>query len=102
MWGIDEVELHAPCVIDWIRKGGMTMPELILNDEQAKLVDQANGTLLVRDTKGRFVGRIQPELSPEMIAELKRRAASPGPWYTGEQYKPVARSSRRVGPDRGV
>jgi hypothetical protein len=63
------------------------MPELILNDEQAKVVDQANGTLLVRDTKGRVVGRIEPELTPEVIAELKRRAASPGPRYTGEQVQ---------------
>ena len=63
------------------------MPELILNDEQANLVHQAVGTLLVRDTKGRVVGRIEPELTPEMIAELKRRAASPGPRYTGEQVQ---------------
>jgi uncharacterized protein YmfQ (DUF2313 family) len=28
-----------------------------------------------------------PELTPEMIAELKRRAASPGPWFTGAQVQ---------------
>ena len=29
----------------------------------------------------------EPELTPEMIAELKRRAESPGPWYWGEQVQ---------------
>jgi hypothetical protein len=28
-----------------------------------------------------------PKLTPEMIAELKRRAASPGPWYTSAQVQ---------------
>ena len=60
------------------------MSELILNDEQASLVDEANGAILVRNSKGRVVGRIEPVLSPEMIAELKQRAAAPGPRYTGE------------------
>ncbi len=30
---------------------------------------------------------MDPELTPEMIAELKRRAASPGPFFTGEQIQ---------------
>jgi hypothetical protein len=28
-----------------------------------------------------------PEISPEMIQELKRRAATPGPRYTGAQVQ---------------
>src|ERR1700677_1035550 len=63
------------------------MTEIVLNDEQVKLVEQAKGTLLARDTKGRVVGRIEPELTLEMIAELKRQAESPGPWYTSEQVQ---------------
>src|SRR5689334_11630295 len=61
------------------------MPELILTEEQAKTVAQALGPVLVRDLNGKVLGHVEPKLTPEMIAELKRRAASPGPWYTSEQ-----------------
>ncbi len=63
------------------------MPELILTEEQAKVVAQAQGTVAVRDTGGRLLGHIEPMLSPEEIAELNRRAASRGPWYTGAQVQ---------------
>jgi hypothetical protein len=63
------------------------MPELILNDEQAQLVHRADGAIVVRDTQGRVLGRLAPELSGEAIAELKRRASSAGPWYTGVQVQ---------------
>ncbi len=61
------------------------MLEVILTEEQAKIVARAEGPLVVRDPGGKVVGHIEPKLSPEVIAELKRRAASPGPWYTSEQ-----------------
>jgi uncharacterized protein YmfQ (DUF2313 family) len=63
------------------------MPELVLTEEQAKIVAQALGPVTVRDAKGNVLGRIEPELTLEMIAELKRRARSPGPFYTGEQVQ---------------
>jgi hypothetical protein len=63
------------------------MPELVLTEEQAKVVAQALGPVTVRDAHGRELGYIEPKLSPEMIAELKRRAASPGPFYTGAQIQ---------------
>jgi hypothetical protein len=63
------------------------MPELILTEEQAKIVAQAFGPVTVRDPKGTILGHVEPKLTPEMIAELKRRARSPGPWYTGEQVQ---------------
>jgi hypothetical protein len=63
------------------------MPELILTQEQADLVAKAFGPLPVRDPNGVVLGRLEPELTPEKIAELKRRAASPGPWYTGDQVR---------------
>jgi uncharacterized protein YmfQ (DUF2313 family) len=63
------------------------MPEVILTEEQARIVSQAFGTVTVRDATGKVLGHIEPKLSPEMIAELKRRAASPGPFFTGEQVQ---------------
>jgi uncharacterized protein YmfQ (DUF2313 family) len=63
------------------------MPELVLTAEQAKVVAQSLGPVTVRDTAGTVLGHLEPKLTPETIAELKRRAASPGPWYTGEQVQ---------------
>jgi hypothetical protein len=63
------------------------MPELILTEEQSEIVAQSAGRVAVRDAKGNTLGYIEPMLTPEEIAELKRRAASPGPWFTGEQVQ---------------
>lgn len=63
------------------------MPNVILTPEQAKIVLQALGPVTVRDPGGQVLGHIEPELAPETIAELKRRACSSGPFYTGEQVQ---------------
>jgi uncharacterized protein YmfQ (DUF2313 family) len=63
------------------------MADLVLTEEQAKIVAQAHGPLTVRDVRGNLLGRLEPELTAEMIAELKRRARSPGPRYTGAQVQ---------------
>ena len=63
------------------------MLQLVLTDEQAKIVTQAFGPVSVLDATGKVLGRLEPRLTPEMIAELKRRAASPEPWYTGAQVQ---------------
>lgn len=65
----------------------MTMPEIVLTEEQAKIITQAQGTVAVYDSRGRLLGHLEPLPSPEEIAELKRRAASPGPWYTSAQVQ---------------
>jgi uncharacterized protein YmfQ (DUF2313 family) len=64
------------------------MPEVILTEDQARIVTQALGNRVkVRDAAGRDLGHIEPKLTPEMIAELKRRGASPGPFFTGAQVQ---------------
>ncbi len=63
------------------------MPDLVLTPEQAKLMAGAAGPIAVRDTEGRLVGRLEPEWTPELIAEMKRRAAAPGPRFTGAQVQ---------------
>jgi uncharacterized protein YmfQ (DUF2313 family) len=63
------------------------MPELILTTEQAQIVTRALGPVTVRDPSGKVLGCLEPKLTPEMIAELKRRAASPGPFFTGAQVQ---------------
>jgi hypothetical protein len=63
------------------------MREVILTDEQARIVARAGGRVTVRDGAGKVLGHIEPKLTAEWIAELKRRAASPGPFYTGRQVQ---------------
>jgi hypothetical protein len=63
------------------------MPEITLTEEQAQLVALTIGPVLVRDPAGKVLGWLEPELTPEQIAQLKREAASPGPWFTGAQVQ---------------
>jgi len=70
-----------------MKKGGESMAEIMLTEEQTKKVAESFGTVTVLDPKGNVMGRFDPEWTPEIIKELKRRAKSPGPWFTGEQVQ---------------
>jgi hypothetical protein len=70
-----------------VMTGGVTMPELILTEEQASIVATALGPIPIRDTKGEILGHLEPKVTPEMSAELKKRARAPGPRSTGEQVQ---------------
>jgi hypothetical protein len=63
------------------------MADLILTEEQAKIVAASFGPVAVREPGGQVLGHIEPKLTPQQIAELKRRAASPGPWYRSDQVQ---------------
>ncbi len=63
------------------------MNQIILNAEQAKVAASLHKPVPVCDDKGNLLGTYTPLWSEEDIAEAKRRLASPGPWYTGEQVQ---------------
>src|SRR5262249_50155525 len=64
------------------------MVQVILTEEQARLMRDAMGEpVQLSEPTGKVLVRIAAEMNQEFIAELKRRAASPGPWSTGEQVK---------------
>jgi uncharacterized protein YmfQ (DUF2313 family) len=64
------------------------MVQVILTEEQVRLMREALGKpVQLCDPTGKVLVQIEPEMNQEFIAELKRRAASPGPWYTGEQVQ---------------
>ncbi len=64
------------------------MVELILTHEQAAVFREAmENTIQVRDPEGKVLTEIAPQWNREFIAELKRRVASPGPWYTTAQVQ---------------
>jgi hypothetical protein len=63
------------------------MTELLLTEEQSKLLEAIQQPIPVRDAAGNVIGYFEPCFSAELVAELKRRGASQGPWYTGQQIQ---------------
>lgn len=63
------------------------MVRITLTDEQIRRIQQAHEAVQLCDPKGNVLCTVQYEFTPEFIAELKRRAGSPGPWFTGEQVQ---------------
>jgi hypothetical protein len=68
------------------------MPQIVLNDEQAKIVATALQPVQVRDAKGNVLGTIPPSWTEEDIAEAKRRLASDEPWFTTAEVLAHVRS----------
>ena len=67
------------------------MTQIVLTPDQAKLYHQAIVPVQICDTQGKVLGTLPPEYSAEFIAEQKRRAASPGPWYSGDDIQAMFR-----------
>jgi len=66
------------------------MPQITLTEEQYKVYEGAIGPIDIRAPGGGVVGQIVgrlPHETPEFFAELKRRAATPGPRYSGEDIQ---------------
>lgn len=59
------------------------MSEIVLTEEQTKQLAGRVARVEVKNTSGQVIGYLETIPSPEFIAEMKRRAASPGPRYTG-------------------
>jgi len=68
------------------------MTRIVLNDEQAAVLNAAHGQVRLCDAEGRVLGLTQPGFSDEEIAEARRRAASPGVCYTTEEVLAHLRS----------
>src|SRR5438067_184327 len=60
------------------------MAEIVLTEEQTKQLAGRPIPVVVKDATGRVIGQFEAAPSPEWIAEMKRRAASPGPWYSSK------------------
>jgi len=58
------------------------MPEIVLTEEQARILAGAATAVVVRDPSGVAVGMLDPK-EAAIIAEAKRRLAARGPKYTG-------------------
>jgi len=61
------------------------MIKIVLNDEQAKAVEDSFGAIELLDSRGRLVGHVARSTTPDDIAAAKARLSSTGPWYTTAQ-----------------
>jgi hypothetical protein len=56
------------------------MPEIVLTEEQARVLAGADTAVVVRDPSGAMVGVLDPR-EAAIIAKAKHRAANPSPYY---------------------
>ncbi|MFO0850227.1 MAG: hypothetical protein U0871_16970 [Gemmataceae bacterium] len=62
------------------------MPEIVLTDEQARVLAEADGAVTVRDPAGRPVGSLDPADAKAIQRHLARKASgAPEPTFTSEQ-----------------
>lgn len=64
------------------------MLEIVVTDEQVKIITDAKGPVKVVDAAGHVLGIIvhsPRDETPEEIEAMKRRARTPGPVYTTEE-----------------
>ena len=68
------------------------MIQIVLSDEQAKVLQAATDAVEIRDSHGKLLGYISPPPSDAELAAAKRRLESDGPWYTTDQVLDHLRS----------
>jgi hypothetical protein len=78
------------------------MTQINLTPEQADVYRQAKEPVQVTDGQGTIIATLPPPISPEFIAELKRRARESTRRYSSEQVtrhmKALAAIWKREGP----
>ena len=77
------------------------MPEIMLTEEQARVLATSDTTVFVRDPSGASVGALDPR-EAAIIAEAKRRMARRGPMYSSESVSAMMDALQaerdRIGP----
>jgi|AP95_1055475.scaffolds.fasta_scaffold632873_1 hypothetical protein len=59
------------------------MVTIVVSDDQAKLIAEAQSEVFIRDSQGRVLGQVSPargssRFSPDEVAELEKRLDEPG------------------------
>jgi hypothetical protein len=62
-----------------------SMPHIVVDDEQAKVISEARDNIEIRDRNGRHLGFVAHGFSDDDIAIAKQRMASDEPRYTTQQ-----------------
>jgi hypothetical protein len=67
------------------------MTRITFTPEQTDIFTTTEDPIEVCDPQGTVLGTIHPPRLLEIIAECKRRAKSPGPWYSSAQVRETLR-----------
>lgn len=58
------------------------MRDIVVSDELCRAITEAHGEVRLVTAQGEVLGRFEPELTPEELAEIRRRLASDEPRLT--------------------
>jgi hypothetical protein len=61
------------------------MRDIVVSDEFLKALAESGGEIRFLNAKGEVLGRFEPELTADELAEIRRRLASDEPRYTTRQ-----------------
>ena len=68
------------------------MNHIIVDDQQARIISEATGSVEIRDLQGRHLGYVAQEFTDEDIVLAKQRLASDEPRYTTREVLDHLRS----------
>jgi hypothetical protein len=69
------------------------MRDVVVSDDLLKAIAESNGDIRFVNAQGEVLGRFEPELTPEELAEIRRRLKSTEPRYTTDQVLARLRSA---------
>jgi len=58
------------------------MRDIVITDDLCQAITEADGDVRLVTVRGEVLGRLEPELSPAEMAEIRRRLVSSEPRYT--------------------
>ena len=61
------------------------MHDIVVSDDFVKVLSETGGQIRFLSARGEVLGRFEPELTAEELAEIRRRLASDEPRYTTKQ-----------------
>ncbi|HZN36342.1 MAG TPA: hypothetical protein VFB80_21080 [Pirellulaceae bacterium] len=61
------------------------MRDIVVSDDFLKTLAESGGDIRFLNARGEVLGRFEPELTAEELAEIRRRLASNEPRYTTKQ-----------------
>jgi CRISPR/Cas system-associated endonuclease Cas1 len=61
------------------------MHDIVVSDDFVKALAESGGEIRFLNAQGEVLGRFEPELTADELAEIRRRLASDEPRYTTKQ-----------------
>jgi len=69
------------------------MRDVVVSDDLLRAIAESNGDVRFVNAHGEVLGRFEPELTADELAEIRRRLSSSEPRYTTDQVLERLRSA---------